>query len=124
MLASLRQEYCLSIGNLESETSHIVPTTSDPGLLTSSAPRASRLWRMRSEPHPLPTEPCASLSRSGSHSRLLSNAPLHHHLPPTTSSAASRPLEWGASNPGDDLSCPFPLSPQAPHLLASRVHQP
>lgn len=37
---------------------------------------------MRTEPHPLPTEPCVYLPGFGSLSKLLSNAPLHRHLPP------------------------------------------
>jgi hypothetical protein len=68
---------------------------------------------MRTEPHPLPTEPCASLLGFGSHSRLLSNAPLHHHLPPTPTPAAPRPLSRGASVPGNHLVRPFSLFPQA-----------
>lgn len=94
----------VSITDLESEMSHIVPTTSDPGPLTSPpALRASRLWRMRTEPHPLPTEPCASLLGSGSSSGLLSNAPLHCHLPPTPTSGAAQSLfssyewSWGST---------------------------
>lgn len=107
--------------------SPIVPTTSDPDHLTSSPALrtlgcgACALGHTRSPRSPAP------LPGFGSCSGLLSNAPLHHHLPPppaTPTPAAPRPLPQGASAPGDHPDLPFSLCPRGPHLPASRVLQP
>lgn len=90
---------------------------------------------MRTEPHPLPTEPCVYLPGFGSLSKLLSNASLHRHLPPQlrplqrlglfpkvqmppeSPRPAFLPLPTGPLPPG--LQRPRPLAPLPAHAPAS-----
>lgn len=123
----LRDRGPVSIGDPESEdvthssnylgprSSHFIPGSENP-----------RLWRMRTGPHPLPTEPCAS-------ARLWQLLWITQQRPPppsptpapaTPTPAAPRPLPQGAGAPGDHPDLPFSLCPRGPHLPASRVLQP
>lgn len=78
---------------------------------------------MRTEPHPLPTEPCAS-ARLWQPLWITQQRPLLPlPNPPAPTRAAPRPPSQGASASEDHLDLPFSVFPKACHLPASRVRR-